>query len=115
MVFPRPAQGRGGAAAKPTRATATVTVTPASGTAVSGVLLELNDFTVTLRDCVGRDADVRADAAALKVEKNDPLAAHREMLDTLTDKQHPRPRRVSGDTEVKRLLFVCLAAASARS
>ena len=84
MVFPRPAQGRGGAAAKPTRGTTTVTVTPASGPAVSGVLLELNDFTVTLRDDAGATRTFER-SGDLKVEKHDPLAAHREMLDTLTD------------------------------
>jgi mono/diheme cytochrome c family protein len=84
MVFPRPPQGRGGAAAKPTRATTTVTVTPPSGQAVSGVLVELNDFTVTLRDDAGLTRTFER-TKDLKVQKNDPLAAHREMLDTLTD------------------------------
>jgi hypothetical protein len=85
MVFPRAPQGRGGAIPAQTKATATVTVTPKSGTAVTGVLVELNDFTVTLRDASGvtrtfeRGPDVT-------VQKNDPLATHREMLDTLTDK-----------------------------
>ncbi len=85
MVFPRPPQGRGGAAAGPSKATTTVTVTPKSGTAVSGVLVELNDFTVTLRDSSGATRTFDR-ASGVTVQKNDPLAAHRDMLDTLTDK-----------------------------
>ena len=54
ILFPRPPQGRGGAAAGAVaRPRTTVTVTPKSGTAVSGVLVEMNDFTVTLRDASG--------------------------------------------------------------
>ena len=85
MVFPRPAQGRGGAAAGTSKATTTVTVTPKSGTAVSGVLVELNDFTVTLRDSSGVIRTFER-TPGVTVQKNDPLTAHREMLDTLTDK-----------------------------
>ena len=85
MVFPRPPEGRGGAAAGADVATPTVTVTPKSGTAVSGVLFELNDFTVTLRDDSGVTRTFER-TPGVTVQKNDPLAAHREMLDTLTDK-----------------------------
>jgi mono/diheme cytochrome c family protein len=85
MVFPRAPQGRGGAIPAQTKATATVTVTPKSGTAVTGVLVELNDFTVTLRDASGVTRTFER-GPDLTVQKNDPLAVHREMLDTLTDK-----------------------------
>ena len=73
MVFPRPAQGRGGAAAGTSKATTTVTVTPKSGTAVSGVLVELNDFTVTLRDSSGVIRTFER-TPGVTVQKNDPLA-----------------------------------------
>jgi mono/diheme cytochrome c family protein len=86
MLFPgggRGGRGRGAAASEKTAVT--VTVTPASGQAVSGTLVEMNDFTVTLRDADGitrtftRGPDV-------KVTKTDPLAAHHELLERITDK-----------------------------
>ena len=52
---------------------------------MSGVLVELNDFTVTLRDSSGATRTFDR-ASGVTVQKNDPLAAHRDMLDTLTDK-----------------------------
>ena len=64
---------------------ATVTVTPKEGQPVSGVLLQLDDFNVSLRDASGwyrtfaRTPDV-------KVTVTDPLAAHRALLETITDK-----------------------------
>jgi mono/diheme cytochrome c family protein len=85
MVFPRPPQGRGAAAPTPSRATTTVTVTPESGTPVSGILVEMNDFTVTLRDASGAYQTFNR-TPAVKVTKTDPLATHRDMLETLTDK-----------------------------
>jgi cytochrome c oxidase cbb3-type subunit 3 len=91
MVFPgggRGGRGRGGrgmAAEAPSRSAATVTVTPASGQPVSGVLVEMNDFTVTLRDPAGVFRTFTR-TPTLAVAKTDPLAAHRALLDTLTDK-----------------------------
>jgi mono/diheme cytochrome c family protein len=61
-----------------------VTVTPAGGPAVSGTLERIDDFSVALRDAAGeyrafsRDKDV-------KVDINDPLAVHVQMLDVYTD------------------------------
>lgn len=77
-----PARGRGAAAAA-TRVTATVT--PSSGAAVSGALIAIDDFDVTIRDEAGVHHTFRR-TPGLKVEKNDPLAAHAALLDTITDK-----------------------------
>jgi mono/diheme cytochrome c family protein len=61
-----------------------VTVTPESGPAVSGTLVRIDNFNVSLRDESG---DVRSFArvAGVKVDVRDPLAAHRELLDRYTD------------------------------
>jgi mono/diheme cytochrome c family protein len=63
----------------------TVTVTPASGPAVSGNLVHLDDFTVSLRDDQGEYRSWKR-TSALKVEKHDPYAVHNELLDQYTDK-----------------------------
>jgi cytochrome c oxidase cbb3-type subunit III len=84
MLFPSGRGGRGAAAAS-RRSTVTVTVTPASGPPQSGALLEEDDFHVTFRDSSGAVRVVRK-AAGLKVERLDPLQAHRELLDRITDK-----------------------------
>jgi cytochrome c553 len=83
LLFPggRGTRRSGGAAS----ATAvTVTVTPASGVPISGVLIEMDDLFVTLRDESGATRVVRR-APGVKVVKNDPLQAHHDMLDRLTD------------------------------
>ena len=76
--------GRGGAANA--GAAVTVTVTPASGAAVSGVLVQMDDFDVTLRDAGGAIRTFDR-TPALKVTKTDPLHAHHLLLDTISDKQ----------------------------
>ena len=75
--------GRGGprVQSKPTM----VTVTPASGKAVTGVLVNLDDFNVALRDSDGEYQTFKR-TASLKVEKNDPFAVHDQLLDRYTDK-----------------------------
>ena len=63
-----------------------VTVTPLRANSVTGVLDHMDDFNVSLRDCLGRIpvlCNVRPD---VKVEKNDPYAAHIALLDQYTDK-----------------------------
>jgi mono/diheme cytochrome c family protein len=63
----------------------TVTVTTPAGERVTGSLLEMDDFNVSLRDASGQyRAFVRT--PELKVEKNDPYAAHVALLDQYTDK-----------------------------
>ena len=51
----------------------------------SGVLLEEDDFHVTFRDASGGIRVVRK-AAGVKVDRMDPLQAHHELLDRITDK-----------------------------
>jgi len=91
FLFPPVARGRGaggrgaGAAPAPLPTTVTVTVTPASGPAVTGALVQLDDFTVTLRDDAGATRTFTR-SASLRVVKTDPLEAHHALLDTITDK-----------------------------
>jgi len=85
MLFPTGRGGRGRGAAASARTAVTVTVTPASGPALSGTLLEEDDFHVALRDAGGAVRVVRK-APGTKVETVDPLRAHRELLDRITDK-----------------------------
>jgi mono/diheme cytochrome c family protein len=84
-----PGSGRGGrgrgAAAAPSPTAATVTVTPPAGPAITGTLVQMDDFTVTLRDASGQ-MQTFARTPALKVVKTDPLAAHHALLETITDK-----------------------------
>ncbi|HCC55957.1 MAG TPA: cytochrome C [Solibacterales bacterium] len=77
--------GRRGAVAGSKRATLTVTVTPPSGPAVTGVPLSLDDFNVSLRDDAGQYHAWKR-TPDLKVEKHDPYAAHVAMLDQISDK-----------------------------
>jgi len=83
FLFPRIAggRGRGAAPSKPV----TLTVTPPSGAAVSGVMVHLDDFNVSLRDASGEYHSWKR-TPELKVVKNDPFAAHIELLDKYTDK-----------------------------
>ena len=77
-----PGGGRGGAPmAKPV----TVTVTPPSGSPVTGTLLELDDFNVALRDSTGEYRSFKR-TPSLKVVKNDPAQVHHDLLDKYTDK-----------------------------
>ena len=71
---------RGAPAGKPI----TVTVTPPSGTPVTGVLVTMDDFTVALRDASGEYHSWKR-TPALQVVKNDPYAAHIELLEKMTD------------------------------
>ena len=77
--------GRGRGPAVASTHPVTVTVTPASGAAITGELLHLDDFTVALRDGSGEYHSFKR-TASLKVVKNDPAAAHHALLDKYTDK-----------------------------
>jgi mono/diheme cytochrome c family protein len=88
FLSPRPFAGRGGrggpapaAAAKPV----TLTVTPRSGPAVTGTPVVFDDFDVVIRDAAGEIHSWKR-TADLKVVKNDPYAAHDELLEKYTDK-----------------------------
>jgi mono/diheme cytochrome c family protein len=61
-----------------------VTVTPASGPAVSGALVRMDDFSVSLRDASGEYHSF-SKGPGTDVSVRDPLAAHHELLDRYTD------------------------------
>jgi mono/diheme cytochrome c family protein len=61
-----------------------VTVTPAKGPAVSGTVVRMDDFNISLRDQAGEYRAFRI-TPDVKVEVRDPLAAHRRLLDEYTD------------------------------
>ncbi len=88
FLFPGSGRGgRGRAAGPASPATAvSVAVTPPSGPALTGTLVQMDDFTVTLRDASGALHTVTR-TPAVKVVKTNPLAAHRALLDTITDQQ----------------------------
>lgn len=73
--------GRGVSNVKPV----TLQVTPAGGVTVSGVLVHLDDFNVSLRD-EGGEYHSWARGPSLSVVKNDPYQGHIELLNQYTDK-----------------------------
>jgi len=90
MLFPGGARAGGGgrlagAASAPSRTAITVTLTPASGPPVSGVLVQKDDFYVTLRDASGVQRVVKR-TPDLKMTITDPLQYHHELLDRISDK-----------------------------
>ena len=62
-----------------------MTVTTASGESTVGVLEEIDDFDVSVRDETGHYRTFQR-APGVKVEKHDPYAAHVSLLDEYTDK-----------------------------
>lgn len=85
VVFPQTvAFGR--RAAPSSRKPVTVTVTTASGDKVTGVLEEMDDFTVSLRDSSGEHRTFSR-GPDVKVEKHDPYTEHVALLDQYTDKE----------------------------
>ena len=84
MLFPS-GRGRGfGRSAGPNRAEITVTVTPTSGVPVTGVFVAEDDFYVTLRDGTGVVRVIKR-RPGMTVVRVDPLQAHHEWLDVVTD------------------------------
>jgi mono/diheme cytochrome c family protein len=85
FLFPKSFQvGRGGGMANNNKPV-TLTVTPAGGTPISGTLLHLDDFNVSLRDAAG-EYHAWARVPSLKVVKTDPYQGHIDLLDKYTDK-----------------------------
>src|SRR5262249_37475589 len=62
-----------------------ITVTPPGAPAISGALVRMDDFNVSLRDSSGEYRAWKR-MRDLKIEKNDPYAMHVEMLDKYTDR-----------------------------
>jgi mono/diheme cytochrome c family protein len=81
FLFPAAATRRPG----PNARVVTVTVTTESGETLSGPLERMDDFTVSLRDAAGNYRSVRR-TPGTRVVKNDPFAAHIELLSRITDK-----------------------------
>jgi mono/diheme cytochrome c family protein len=79
----QPRGGRGASASK--KSEVMVTVTPARGTPVTGVLDRLDDFSVSLHDARGEYHSFTREGANPKVEIRDPLKPHLELLGKLTD------------------------------
>lgn len=61
-----------------------VTVTPPSGPPVSGTLVRIDNFSVSLRDASG-DYRAFSRVSGVIVDVRDPLAVHHELLDQYTD------------------------------
>ena len=61
-----------------------VTVAPAPGRTVSGTLVRIDDFAVSLRDADGEYHSF-ARSPGVSVTVRDPLSAHQELLDRYTD------------------------------
>jgi len=84
VVFPQTAAfGRRSAANS--RKPVTVTVTTSAGESMTGVLGDIDDFNVSLKDDAGQYHNFQR-GPGLKVEKHDPYAAHVALLDEYTDK-----------------------------
>lgn len=88
MLFPGSGGGgRGRGAASTGGANAiTVTITPQTGPSLAGVLVEQSDFFVTLRLADGTVRAVRKEPG-MKVVLTNPLQAHIDLLDRITDTQ----------------------------
>jgi cytochrome c oxidase cbb3-type subunit 3 len=85
LLFPGGRGGRRGSpAGAPSPTTVTVTLTPPTGPPMSGALVEMDDMFVTVRDASGT-VRVVSRVPGMKVVKNDPLQAHHDLLDRLTD------------------------------
>jgi cytochrome c oxidase cbb3-type subunit 3 len=79
--------GRGGPAAGGSeRGRIMVTVTAPGSAPVTGQLVRIDDFIVTLLDANGERRTFTRTGAAPKVEVNDPLEAHRRIVLELTDR-----------------------------
>ena len=78
----------GGPAAPPAadRNAVTVSIASGSGAPLSGVLVEESDFYVTLREADGTVRTVRR-VPGMKVTRANPLQAHIDLLDRVTDAQ----------------------------
>jgi len=83
-IYPRSAR-RGGNKADAAKLAPKVTVTLPSGEKVTGTLDRIDDFDVSLRDSEGRFHSFSRNGDTPKVEVDDPLEKHSEMLGNYTD------------------------------
>jgi hypothetical protein len=74
MIFPRSDSSH-----------STATVVLPTGERVQGPLLHLDEFTVALRDASGWYRSFDLDK--VKIEVHDPLAAHRKLMDEMTQEE----------------------------
>ena len=86
IAFPRGRGGYPGFGQATTDPPLNATATLPDGRRVSGTVLTLSDFLITIRDQSGTRYTVSRTEAA-KVEVRDPLQAHADRLKTLTDRQ----------------------------
>jgi cytochrome c oxidase cbb3-type subunit 3 len=77
----------GSGAGAPDRRTVTAVVTLASGERIEGPLVRLDNFFVTVRQPDGSQRTIRRSGNTPRIELTDPLAAHKAMLATITDKE----------------------------
>src|SRR4051812_37291499 len=85
LLFPGGGRGRRGGPPPKSAVRVTVSGQDKGAGPVSGVLVYMDDFVVTLQDEAGVSRTFRR-TPALKVQKTDPLDAHHALLETITDK-----------------------------
>jgi len=78
--------GRGGGGGTTTRREMRVTVTTATGQKVEGRLDRLDDFIVTLTPAEGVQRSFTRNGDVPRIEIQDPLAGHKQLLPVYTDK-----------------------------
>jgi len=81
----QPRSPRGATPSDSPRSAIKVTVTLPSGESVSGKLDHIDDFNVSLQDSAGEYHSFARDGVTPKVEVQDPLKAHRDLLAQYTD------------------------------
>jgi cytochrome c553 len=81
LLFP---SGRGGGRGTASSTAVAVTVTAASGAPMTGTLVQMDDLDVTFRDASGALHVIRR-SPGVTVVKHDPLQAHHDLLDRITD------------------------------
>jgi mono/diheme cytochrome c family protein len=86
MMFPALAPRARGAGPGPNPNALLVTITSASGPQIAGTLVEQSDFFVTVRLEDGTIRSVRR-SPDMKVVMTNPLQAHIDLLDVITDRQ----------------------------
>lgn len=86
MMFPAGGGGRGFVAPTNNPNATTVTITPATGASINGVLVEQTNLFITVRLADGATQTVRR-APNMKIVLTNPLQGHIDLLETITDAQ----------------------------